>query len=187
MKLIIYENYKINIADELLLIKPFRKMLLQDRSKTKERFLEKVSYIFFMYDPRSNYKYLTDLKERKDKIILQEGLPKNFKPDKVMLEAIEAYKDMLVTTSSLVLDDMREALNKIRIFLKEIDLNIIDERGKPIYTINSVTAALKQLPELAFAVEKAEKELNKEVEERSRMKGAQSKTTLTDEGIGGFL
>ena len=41
-----------------------------------------MSYMYFMIDPRSTYNYIIDDNERSEQIILQEGLPKNFKPSK---------------------------------------------------------------------------------------------------------
>lgn len=88
MKLIRYENYRIVIADELLLIRPARQLLNADRTATKENFLRQISYMYFMYDPESTYGYLTDEAERAKAVIEQEGLGKDFKPDKKLEELI---------------------------------------------------------------------------------------------------
>lgn len=180
MKLIYYEDYEVKIADELLLIKPFRKMLLQDKSKHKERFLEKISYIFFMYNPSSNYSYLVDLEDRKKEIIAQEGLPAKFTPDALMKEAIEVYKALTITTASLVLETTRHSLEKVRKFLLDVDLTLVDDRKKPIYTINTITSALKMLPELAKELSNAEKALLADRDTNNNMRGSAVKKILED-------
>nr|DAD95885.1 MAG TPA: hypothetical protein [Podoviridae sp. ctwFJ1] len=44
-----------------------------------------------MVDPRSTYSYITDLDDRSRKIILEEGLPKGWKPDKIVQDAMKSY------------------------------------------------------------------------------------------------
>ena len=61
MKLIEYKDYRIVISDEALLVKPIRDLFNEDDSPEKEFFLEQMSYLYFMVDPRSTYNYITDL------------------------------------------------------------------------------------------------------------------------------
>ena len=180
MKLIRYENYQIVIADELLLIRPARQLLNADRTAAKENFLRQISYMYFMYDPESTYGYLTDEAERAKAVIEQEGLGKDFKPDKKLEELIEIYKRHVITTSYLLLQDNRIAIDKIREFLRNVDLTQVDDKGKPVYPINQVTATIKMVPELAAANRKAEKDLAKEMEENSRARGIQEKKLFED-------
>lgn len=180
MKLIRYENYQIVIADELLLIRQARQLLNADRTSTKENFLRQISYMYFMYDPESTYNYLTNEEERAKAIIEQEGLGKDFKPDKKLLELIEVYKKQIITTSYLLLQDSKIAIDKVREFLRNIDLTQTDGKGKPIYTINQVTSAIKIIPELVATHRKAEKDLAKEIEENTRARGIQEKKLLED-------
>ena len=45
-------------------MKPIRDIWEADKSKNKESFMQQMSFMFFMVDPRSTYSYITDLKER---------------------------------------------------------------------------------------------------------------------------
>lgn len=180
MKLIRYENYRIVIADELLLIRQARQLLNADRTATKENFLRQISYMYFMYDPESTYNYITDEKERAKIVIEQEGLGKDFKPDKKLQELIEVYKNHVITTSYLLLQDSKIAIDKVRAFLRNVDLTATDDKGRPIYTINQITSSIKTIPDLSAAHRKAEKDLAKELEENSRARGIQEKKLLED-------
>ena len=51
MKLIEFDNYEIRVADEALLIKPIRKLFNQDKTSTKEKFFQQMSYMYFMINP----------------------------------------------------------------------------------------------------------------------------------------
>lgn len=111
--------------------------------------MQQLSVVYFMADPRSSYNYITDLDDRLEMIKEQEGLDKNFKIDDKLSEAIECYKKHTMTTSTLLLEDARTAVDKVRQFLREVNLDEVDDKGKPKYTINSITSALKQIPQLA--------------------------------------
>lgn len=183
MKLIEFVDFEIKIADEALLVKPIRVLYNKDRSKGKESFLTQMSLLYFYVDPRSNYNYITDDKARLEAIIEQEGLPSNFKISKELQDAIDVYSKLTQTSSSLLLQDSRLAIDKVRDFLKTIDLKLTDDKGKPIYTINSITTALKQIPQLAKDLMDAEKAVSKDIEETGRARGKQGEKSLMDDGI----
>ena len=133
MKLIEYSNYQIKVADEAFLVKPIRTLFNKDKSKTKDNFWSQMSYMYFLVDPRSSYMYIVDEEERAKEIIKQEGLPEDFTPSKELLAAMDIYKKTTQTSSSLLLEDTRLAIDKLRQFLKDVDLNKCDDKGKPVY------------------------------------------------------
>ena len=183
MHLVELVNYEVVPTQECFLIKPIRQLFNADRSKNKERFMQQLSVIYFMADPRSSYNYITDLDERLALIKEQEGLDKSFKIDDKVAEAIEWYKNHTLTTSTLLLEDARAAVDKVRTFLREVDLTKVDDKGKPIYTVNSITTALKQIPQLAKDLKETEKIINMEIEEAGRMRGNENTKAAFEDGI----
>ena len=183
MKLLNLKNYQVEVTDEALLCKPIRDLLTKDTSPTKENFFTQCSIIYFMADPRSSYNYIVDEKERFDEIKKQEGLPKTYKITKELQTAIDAYKKSVQTTSSLLLEDARMAADKVRKFLREVDLTLLDDKGKPVYTINTVTSALKMIPQLAKDITETERLVTKELEEASRMRGGDKNKAMYEDGI----
>ena len=171
MKLIEYSNYQIKVADEAFLVKPIRTLFNKDKSKTKDNFWSQMSYM-----------YIVDEEERAKEIIKQEGLPEDFTPSKELLEAMDIYKKTTQTSSSLLLEDTRLAIDKLRQFLKDVDLNKCDDKGKPVYPVNTITSTIKQIPDLAKSLVEAEKAVNKEIIEEGRARGGNNKT-LFDDGI----
>ena len=180
MHLIEYDNYEIKISPEALLVKPIREIWEKDKTKNKESFLSQMSFMFFMIDPRSTYSYITDLAERADEIIMQEGLPRDFQPTEDLKKAMEIYEKHTITSSYALLEAAKIAVDKVGKFLKEVDLNTLDDKGKPIYTINSITSAIKQIPQLAKDLVEAEKVVAKEIEEKGRARGGNNKTIFDD-------
>lgn len=184
MHLVEIVNYEIVPTQECLLIKPLRQLYNADRSKNKEKFMQQLSVLYFMADPRSSYNYVTDLNERLEMIKTQEGLDADFKIDDKLQEAMEWYKKHTITTSTLLLEDTRAAVDKVRKFLKEVDLTRVDEKtGRPIYTVNTITAALKQVPQLAKDLQETEKIVVKEVETVGRARGGNDRKKAFEDGI----
>lgn len=183
MHIINFDNFEITLTEEAFYIKPIRELFNADRTKGKEKFLQQMSIIYFLVDPRSSYSYITDDEERFNEIKIQEGLPKDFKIDKKLQEAIDIYKKHIITTSYLLLQDTKIAVERVRQFLRNIDLNAVDDKGKPMYTINSVTTAIKQIPQLAKDLADAEKMITKEIEEQGRARGGNERKKLFEDGI----
>ena len=179
MKLVKYENYELKFEDELLLLKPFRLLHKQDKSKTKEQFVTFLSILYFLVDPRSDYQYITDEKERLQEICASNGytLPKW---NETELQCKELYTKLTTTASLGLLTATKVAIDKVRHFLENVDLFQTDERGKPIYTVNTITSAIKQIPQLAKDLEDTERAISRELQESSRVKGATAKTLMDD-------
>ena len=183
MKLLSIENYQIKVADEALLVKPIRDLFNTDKSKTKEKFYTECSIIFFMADPRSSYGYIIDDEERLEAIKSQEGLPKNYTISKELQLAIDTYKKLTTTISSQLLEDTYVAIDKLRKFLRNIDLYAVDDKGKPLYTINSITSAIKAIPQLTKDIQEAEKQVNSDVLEVGRKRGGNEGKAMFEDGI----
>lgn len=177
MKLFRYKGFKVEVAEEALLLKPFRDVW--ERIEDKDLALLELGYIYFMADPRSDYMYIVDAEERSRAIIAGEGMPKRWKPTKVVNDAIAFYKTF-VPTAALLLEDTRVAVEKLRKLLRNIDLSAVDDKGKPIYTLNTVTATIKQVPLLAKDLDAAEKALSSEMQQQSKMRGNAEKSLMED-------
>jgi len=181
MKLVEFDNYELKVADEALLVRPIRELLEEDKSKKKENFFRQISYMYFLVDPRSTYQYITDEEERAIEIKRQEGFPDDWQPSAKLKAAIDAYRPHVITTQSLLLQDMRKGIDNVRRFLADVDLTKVDEKaGKPIYQVSTITGALKQVPELAKALAEAERSLQKDFESEDSIRGNKDKSMFED-------
>lgn len=180
MKLFKYEGYKVYISEEAYALKPFRQIWNKDRSVGKDKAIMELSYIYFMCDPRSDYQYIVDEEDRSKAIIESEGLDEKWKPDKQVTEAMEFYKSFK-STSALLLEDTRIAIDKVRTFLKNVNLDDRDDKGKPIYTINTITSTIKLIPQLIKDLDEAEKVISSEMREQGgKVRGQKSKSLMDD-------
>lgn len=179
IRLFKYEGYKVIVEPEALLLRPFKQIWQRDKSRSKDKAMMELGFIYFFCDPRSDYQYLTDGEQRKQAIKEGEGFPNTWKPDKLVESAMEFYNSFK-PTSVLLLEDTRYAVDKLRKLLKDIDLTKEDDKGKPIYTLNTITATIKQVPSLVRDLDEAERAISKEVTMSGKMRGSGEKTIMED-------
>jgi uncharacterized protein YoxC len=179
MKLFKYEGYNITISEEALLLKPFKNIWKRDKSTTKDKALMELGFIYFFCDIRSDYQYIIDEDARLEAIKLGQGFPSDWKPDNTVKEAMEFY-NTFKPISALLLEDTRSAVDKLRKLLRDIDLTATDDKGKPIYTLNTITATIKQVPSLVRDLDEAERSIAKEIAQNDKVRGAQEKSMYED-------
>lgn len=179
MNLFTYEGYKLTISPEALVLKPFKQIWDRDKSKNKEKAMQELGFIYFFCDIRSDYQYIVNEADRELAIKDGEGLPQSWKPDAKIKEAIEFYNSFK-SSSILLLEDTRYAVDKLRKLLRDIDLSQTDDKGKPIYTLNTITATIKQVPSLVKDLDEAERAISKEVAAVGKMRGTGEKTIMED-------
>lgn len=180
MKLFRYESYRVVISEEAYALKPFRQIWNRDKSTSKDKAIMELSYVYFMIDPRSDYQYIVDTEDRSRAIIEGEGLPGKWKPDKYVLEAMEFYSSFK-TTSALILEDTRKVAENLRKALPTINIMEEDDKGRPKYTISSITKAIRELNVLVKELAETERVIAKEMaESNGRVRGQKAKTILED-------
>ena len=179
MKLLKYESYKLTFEPELLTLKPFKSLHQRDKTKDKNKFIQELGFIYFFCDARSDYQYITDEDNRRLSILEGEGMPLTWKPDKQVQEAMDFY-NRFKPTSALLLEDTRIAVDKLRLLIRNINLDDRDDKGKPIYTLNTFTSTINQVPILVENLTKAEAAINKEIFESNKVRGAQEKSMYED-------
>lgn len=180
MKLFKFEGYNLTISEEAFMLKPFKELWRRDKSKNKEKALQELAYIYFMEDSRSDYQVYIDKEERSAQVKLGEGMPESWKPDKAVLDAMQFYSSFK-SESALLLEDIRVAITKLREFIKTIDLSATDDKGKPIYTLNTYTATIKQIPDLITSLDEAERTIAKENIQSDKVRGSVEKAMFEDD------
>lgn len=180
MKLFKYEGYELTISEEAMLLKPFKTIWKRDRTRDKSVAMQELGYIYFMEDPRSDYQTFVDKEERARQIKIGQGMKETWKPDAAVIEAQEFYASFK-TASALLAEDIRFAIDNFRKYIKELDLNKTDDKGKPLYTLNSYTAALNQIPKLIVSLDEAEKAIARDIAQTEQVRGSAEKAMLEDD------
>ena len=179
MKLFKYEGFKVTIEPEALLLKPFRIIWERDKKDTKEKAINELGFVYFFADPRSDYQYIVDEEDRIKAIKEGEGLPDKWVPDKQILAAIDFYKQFK-TSSVLLLETTRMLVDKLTKQMKSLDLDERDDKNKPIFALNTITATIEKVPTLVIKLDEAEKTIASELKNDNRMRGQGEKSIFED-------
>ena len=142
MKLVKLDNFQVQFDEELLLLKPFRQLYKTDKVRDKRNFMDFLTILYYTYDPRSDYSYIVNEQARLKEVCTTNGLEVP-KFTEVQMQCINLYKQLTSTISLELLKSTKTAIDKVREFLENIDLTATDDKGKPLYTINSVTTAIR--------------------------------------------
>ena len=185
MKLFKIVNWQLEVEEELWTIEAFNNILKRDKSKDKEIAMKEVAFIYHFCDVKSDYVFITDMNARTKEVAKDVGLPKTWKVDKVIEIARDLYLARAVTVSEKLYksglksaSDVSEHLNGTKALLAERD-----DKGKPVHTINSITAANKMIPDMIKNLKITYKEVIKEQTDlEDKSKGAK-KFGMFEDGL----
>ena len=151
------------------------------RSVNKDKSIMELGYVYFISDPRSDYQYIVDEEERAKAIIEGEGLPSNWKPDKVIVEAINFYKS-LKSTSALLLEDTRAVIDNVRKTLREFSFDDMEDKDR-VNAIKSVASTIATIPKLIKDLDEAERAGTSEMQNVTGKVRGQKEKSLLEDGI----
>lgn len=183
MKLLEFVNYEVRPTPEALLVRPIRRLYNADRSKQKDKFLQQLSYIFFMVDPRSTYSYIIDPEEREKQIIIQEGLPKDFKPSAELKEAMKIYEQHTTTSSTKLLESTRVAVDALSEELNSTKARLQErtDKGAAVTKMNDVMATLERVLKFIPQLQDLERKVESELRENTRARGVEN--SMFEDGL----
>lgn len=147
-------------------IKPFKDIVRRDRGskndsqgRKKYQASRELAFIYFMEDPRSPYFSLAEDSRKEKSIEVIFGEDSDWKPDDLVEEAREVYRDSIETNPVRLLRSAHKAINDIREYLENIDF---DERTKSDSLVHKPKDVMKTISDLGNVVEGLE-QLEKQV------------------------
>jgi len=169
-------TFEIDISPEVVLLKPFNKIIKRDRSKLKNKAKGELAFIYFMSDYKSDFQNILDYTERQEQVIsVIDNLSDEWKPDKVVIDAMDFYKKRSETVASIALEKQRENIqnlvNKVGKFINSDDANDVSKGANISAKINSFIEDLSKL----------EKLVQGQQESSNRHRGSQEKGMMEDE------
>ena len=176
-------NYSVIYSPLLLTLSPFKKIIDRDKTKGKETAIKELSFIAFFADIRSDYMYIVSDEERAAELVKDLELPKDWKVDNTIKQAIEFYTSRSTTVNSSIYKSACKAAIDISNYLNKTDvlLDERDENGKVVTDISKITSALEKVPKIMANLNSAHTELIKEQKiTEGRTKGSKTFNTLED-------
>jgi hypothetical protein len=172
-------NMNLTIDPTIYSLSIFKKILEKDKSKNKEKALMDMSYIFWMSDYRSYVADITDSIEKHKEVISIIDESGKYKPDSLVEEALEQYKKD-IPLSLHFLNDVKSAVNELRKYFRELNLQEYDDKGKPIHNANQVMNSIKSTGDLLETLDKHEIKVKKDLDMNNSVRGSKSKGLYED-------
>lgn len=176
-------NYSVTYSPLLLTLSPFKKIIDRDKTKGKEIAIKELSFIAFFADIRSDYMYIVSDEERAAELVKDLELPKDWKVDNIIKQAIEFYTSRSITVNSSIYKSACKAAIDISNYLNKTDvlLDERDENGKVVTDISKITSALEKVPKIMANLNSAHTELIKEQKiTEGRTKGSKTFNMFED-------
>ena len=167
--LITLEQNVLQIAPEALTIQEFYKIWKRDKTKTKDRALRELAYIYHTTDFQSIYRNYHP-NQREGKIKLDIFKDKDWTPDPDIIIAQDKYAKLQTTLSMELLNDAEFGLTKLRDYFRDVDFEDDDDgRAAKNYIAN-----IKSLGDVVKGMKTLREEVEKELSDNMQLRGAKS-------------
>ena len=134
--------------------------------------IEELAYIFYMVDHRSPFA-VYDEEKRKEEVV--KSVFKNIDTKKLVWRKINAgcdrYKELTETSAVKLLKSARASVTKLEKYFKNIDLTLVDDNGKPIYSAKDLVANLSKMGDVISGLSKLEDLVKKEEQVNNANRG----------------
>ena len=162
-------NNTLSIKPEALVVREFKFIWDRDKSKTKDKALRDLAYIYHSTDYQSIYRnYHPDVREGKIRLDIYGD--REHKTDSAVEAAQAKYKDLQTTLSMQLLDDAEFGLDKLRNYFRNVDFDEDDE-GK---SAKNFISNVKQLGDLVKGMKLLREEVEKELSDQMQLRGGSS-------------
>jgi len=164
--LIELSNNALTIQPEALVIREFKMLWDRDKSKSKEKALMDLAYIYYSTDFQSIYRnYHPDTRDSKIKLDVYGD--RDHPVDMAIVEAQNKYKELQTTLSMELLSDAEIGIDKLRIYFQNVDF-AADDEGR---AAKNFIANVKQLGDLVKGLKLLREEVEKELADQMQLRG----------------
>jgi hypothetical protein len=163
---------KVVLDAEELAIPVFKQIYNSDKTKDKQIAFNKISYIIFMYKWNNNpYTSIID-EEVRSKVLKKELFDdENWKPDELVKQGIERYKQFINTFSLQFLEQNILGATKLMDYYSRVNWDEVDKSGKPIYSSRDLAANLEKAGGILRSLESLKDQVRKEELQMIRTRG----------------
>ena len=132
---------------------------------------KELAFVYFTTDhksPFSVYAWEQRLIEVKNSIF---GEKKDFKPSAKVLAACKKYDKLIETSAVRLLRAARESVIKLEKYLRDIDLTLADDNGRPIFHAKDLISNLEKMGKVVDGLRNLEEIVKKEEQAANTNKG----------------
>lgn len=159
-------NNALNIQPEALVIQEFKTLWDRDKTKTKDKALKDLAYVYHTTDFQSIYRnYHPETRDGKIKLDIYED--REYPIDMAIVAAQNKYRELQTTLSMELLTDAEFGIDKLRTYFRNVDF-AVDEEGK---AAKNFIANVKQLGDLVKGLKLLREEVEKELADQMQLRG----------------
>tara|TARA_R100000365_G_C2743494_1_gene72235 strand:- start:435 stop:1034 length:600 start_codon:yes stop_codon:yes gene_type:complete len=179
------DNYLVRVDLSIKVLDEFKALIERDKDRKKRVSTSEFAWMYHMYNPKSPFS-AEDESVRSDKILKSLSALENWKPDKLVKEAAEKYKELFVNTPDIklllsLIEGLNMSNNLVKILNKKIrDIISLDENGEGITQedikdamgyLNSLIKIADDIPTVISKIKKLENDIKKDSNNDMRIKG----------------
>ena len=160
-------NSLIYIQDEKAVPNAYTKTVLEFKVLNAEE----LAFVYFMEDhksPFSSYERDQRIIEVKNSIF---GEKNKWKPSVKVVNACKKYEKLIETSAVRLLKAARESIVKLEKYFKDIDLTLLDDNGKPIYSAKDLIMNLSNMGKVIDGLSRLEEIVKKEEQTANTNRG----------------
>jgi len=132
---------------------------------------EELSFVYFMVDhrsPYSVYEWEQRIKEVTESIFDKES---EWKPTTKVMAACAKYDKLIETSAVRLLKAAKESIMKLERYFRTIDLTLLDDRDKPIYSAKDLISNLEKMGKVVDGLTKLEEIVQREEQAANSNRG----------------
>ena len=148
-------------------VKEFEAVITRDKSKNKVNAVRELAFIYHLADYNSPYGQYIDNDVRME-AIAKDIMPSGWKPDTIVMEAVDKYKELKQTLYTHLLISAEMGIHKLETYFEIVDLTETNNQGKPVWSASELVKNISNLAEvvkghasLQELIKKEETEVNK--------------------------
>ena len=133
--------------------------------------VDELTFIYFMVDHRSPfsvYEWSQREIEVKNSIF---GEDNKWKPSNRVLAACKKYAELIETSAVKLLKAATESVTKLEKYFRNIDLTMMDDHGKPIYSAKDLIANLSNMGKVVAGLDELETLVHKQQQKDNPNRG----------------
>jgi uncharacterized protein YfkK (UPF0435 family) len=137
----------------------------------KDLKVDELAYIYFMVDhrsPYSVYEWEQRIKEVTESIFDKES---KWKPTTKVMAACAKYDKLIETSAVRLLKAAKESIMKLERYFRTIDLTLLDDRDKPIYSAKDLISNLEKMGKVVDGLTKLEEIVQREEQAANSNRG----------------
>ena len=132
--------------------------------------LEELGYVYFMCDHRSPYS-VYEWDKRHEEVKESVFGFKKWKVSNKVKVACDKYNELIETSAVKLLKAARESVKKLEVYLRTIDLTLVDDNGRPIFHAKDLVNNLEKMGRVVDGISRLEDIVKKEEQAHNPTRG----------------